>query len=309
MSDDAAATPLPEREWAEPLLLKVRHLTRYNYHGQVWDSFNEARLQPVSDHAQLCSKFFLRIEPIAEVREYPDFFGNSVHYFDVKAPHECLEVEAESLLQTCPDTRGAVPASNPPEALKDTSIVENYFDFLHDSNFVSLEQDVWRESVDALPQGVSDLWQDTLTIGAHIKRTFTYVPRLTTVNTKPSEVVRTRQGVCQDFAHVMLGICRIHGIPARYVSGYFYNPNRAPDEIEASHAWIEVYLPGYGWKGFDPTHNRVTDTRYVKVAAGRDYGDIRPVSGTFRGVGTREFVVEVQVTNEGARSPNIAITT
>jgi transglutaminase-like putative cysteine protease len=307
MSDDAAAPQPPEQEWTEPLLLKVRHLTRYDYHGQVWDSFNEARLQPVSDHTQLCCKFFLRIEPIAEVQDYPDFFGNAVHYFTVKPPHGRLEIEAESLLQTCPDTRGPAPATNPPEALKDTSIMEHYFDFLHDSHFVSLEQEVWRESVDALPHGVSDLWQDTLAIGDHIKRTFTYAPRLTTVNTKPAEVVRTRQGVCQDFAHVMLGICRIHGMPARYVSGYFYNPHRAPDEIEASHAWIEVYLPGYGWKGFDPTHNRATDTRYVKVASGRDYDDIRPVSGTFRGAGTREFAVEVQVTNERADSPTVAI--
>jgi transglutaminase-like putative cysteine protease len=179
--------------------------------------------------------------------------------------------------------------------LKDTSIIEHYFDFLHDSNFVSLEQEIWRESVDALPNGVSDLWQDTLAIGAHIKRTFTYTPRHTTVNTRPAEVVLSRQGVCQDFAHVMLGICRTHGIPARYVSGYFFNPNRNPEDIEASHAWVEVYLPGHGWKGFDPTHNRPADTRYVKVAIGRDYDDIRPLNGTFRGSGTRELAVEVRV--------------
>ena len=297
MSDNAdAAPPPPDREWTEPLHLQVRHLTRYDYHGQVWDSFNEARLQPVSDTTQLCTRFLLRIEPNAEVREYPDFYANCVHYFDVKTPHERLEVEAESLVQTFPDERGPLPATTPHSALQDTSIVENYFDFLHDSGFVSLEQEIWRESVDALPHGISDLWQDTLAIGAHIFRTFTYTPKFTTVNTKPAEVVRTRQGVCQDFAHVMLGICRTHGIPARYVSGYFFNPNRKPDEIEASHAWVEVYLPGYGWKGFDPTHNRVPDTRYVKVAVGRDYGDIRPVSGTFRGIGTRELVVEVQVT-------------
>lgn len=296
---DAAAAPAPsDREWTEPLLLKVRHLTRYDYHGDVWDSFNEARLQPVSDQAQLCTRFLLRIDPNADVREYPDFYANCVHYFDVKQKHLRLEVEAESLIQTFPDERGPLFPVHP-HALKDTSIVENYFDFLHDSDFVSLEQDVWRESVDALPHGVSDLWQDTLAVGAHIFKTFTYTPRFTTVNTKPSEVVRTRQGVCQDFAHLMLGICRIHGIPARYVSGYFFNPNRAPDEIEASHAWIEVYLPGYGWKGFDPTHNRVPDTRYVKVAVGRDYGDIRPVSGTFRGEGTRELVVDVRITCEG----------
>lgn len=299
MSDETAATAPPDREWSEPLLLKVRHLTRYEYHGQVWDSFNEARLQPVTDSAQLCRRFLLRIEPNADVREYPDFHANCVHYFDVKPPHERLEVEAESWVQTFADERGPVPPENPREALRDTAIVENYFDFLHDSEFVSLEQEVWREAMDALPHGVSDLWKNTLAIGAHIHSTFTYAPRFTTVNTKPAEVVRTRQGVCQDFAHVMLGICRTHGIPARYVSGYFFNPDRRPDEIEASHAWVEVFLPGYGWKGFDPTHSRVPDTRYVKVAVGRDYGDIRPVSGTFRGIGTRELVVEVQITCEG----------
>lgn len=298
MSEDFAATVLTDREWTEPLLLKVRHLTRYEYHGEVWDSFNEARLQPVSNHAQLCRKFLLRIEPHADVREYPDFYANCVHYFDVKAPHASLEVESESLVQTFPDERGSVPALNPRESLKDTSIMENYFDFLHDSEFVSLEQEVWRESVDALPNGAADLWQDALAIGSHIHRTFTYTPRFTTVNTKPAEVVRSRQGVCQDFAHVMLGICRTVGIPARYVSGYFFNPQRMPDDIEASHAWVEVYLPGFGWKGFDPTHNRAPDTRYVKVAVGRDYGDIRPVGGTFRGIGTRELIVQVQITAE-----------
>jgi transglutaminase-like putative cysteine protease len=298
MSDEAAAAKPPDREWTEPLDLKVRHLTRYVYDGEAWDSFNEARLHPVSDKAQSCTKFRLRIEPNAEVREYPDFYANCVHYFDVKAPHATLEVEAESHVSTFPDERGAVPAHVPPECLKDPSVIENHFDFLYASEFVSLEQEIWRESLDALPKGVSNLWQDTLAIGAHIHQSFTYTPRFTTVNTRPAEVVRSRRGVCQDFAHVMLGICRTHGIPARYVSGYFFNEDRMPGEIEASHAWIEIYLPGYGWKGFDPTHDRVPDTRYVKVAVGRDYGDIRPVSGTFRGLGTRELVVEVQVTRE-----------
>ena len=106
-----------------------------------------------------------------------------------------------------------------------------------------------------------------------------------------------RQG--QDFAHLMLGLCRIHKIPARYVSGYFLNQHKLPGEIEASHAWIEVFIPNYGWKGSDPTHQRVPDTRYVKLATGRDYGDIRPVGGTFRGKGTRKMVVEVSVHRVG----------
>jgi transglutaminase-like putative cysteine protease len=282
-------------EWTEPLTLEVRHLTRFTYHDSVWDSFNEARLQPVTDTAQICRRFFLHIDPSAEVRDYPDFYSNCVHYFDVKRPHEQLSVEALSHVETHEDTRGPVPESNPPAGLKNTSIMESYFDFLHDSQFVSLEPAVWREALDALPDGVSDLWEATYTVGRHIFNTFTYTPAATTVNTRPAEVVQLRKGVCQDFAHVMLGILRTHGIPARYVSGYFYNQNRLPDEIEASHAWVEAYLPGYGWKGYDPTHNRVPDTRYVKLATGRDYADIRPLSGTFRGRGTREMSVEVQV--------------
>lgn len=282
-------------EWTESLTLEVRHLTRFTYHDDVWDSFNEARLQPVTDSAQTCHRFFLHVTPAADVRDYPDFFHNTVHYFDIKAMHHELTVEAVSHVDTRSDDRGPLPEFNAPTGLKDPAIVEAYFDFLNDSQFVSQDAEIWRESMDVLPNGVSDLWRDTLKVGQHVYSTFTYTPAATTVNTLPAEVVRLRKGVCQDFAHVMLGILRHVGVPARYVSGYFYNPDRHPDEVEASHAWVEVYLPGYGWTGFDPTHNRVPDTRYVKLATGRDYADIRPLSGTFRGRGTREMTVDVRV--------------
>jgi transglutaminase-like putative cysteine protease len=294
MSLDAAEAPEPE--WTEPLLLRVRHLTRFIYQGPTHDSFNEARLQPVTDHSQECRDFALHIEPEAVVRDYPDFFTNCVHYFDVAAVHDKLRVEAVSVVQTRPDARGTPASVNPPSALRGTDVVENWFEFLQDSTFVSLEAEIWREARDVVPTGVTDLWHDTRAIGDHIFRTFAYAPSLTTVSTHPVDVLRMRKGVCQDFAHIMLGMCRSLGIPARYVSGYFFNPDRASSETEASHAWVEVFLPGYGWKGIDPTHNRVPDTRYVKIATGRDYGDIRPLSGTFRGRGTREMIVEVQVT-------------
>jgi transglutaminase-like putative cysteine protease len=284
-----------EIEWTISQRFRVTHLTRYLYEGDVWDSFNEARLHPVNDTTQRVLDFQMRIDPASRVRDFPDLHGNCVHYFDVLVPHRLLEIESAALVQTNADTRGPVPASNPPEALQNSDVQELCFEFLNASHLVSLQVEIWHESRDALPAGLVDVWQDAVAIGRHIHRTFTYTPRATTVNTHPVEVVLTRRGVCQDFAHVMLGICRTYGIPARYVSGYFFNPNRAPDEIEASHAWVEVYLPGYGWKGFDPTHNRVPDTRYIKLAVGRDYADIKPVSGTFRGNPSREMVVEVRV--------------
>ena len=294
ISTDNASTGSKELPWTEPLLLNISHLTRYTYEGQVKDSFNEARLQPISDSLQQCRNFHFKINPNSPVRDYPDFYANCVHYFDVPEPHESLEVQAISSVQTLPESRGPIPVAGP-DAISTSPMKEQFFDFLHSSEFVSLEADVWREAVDALPSGVTDIWPDTVAIGEHIHRNYKYTPLSTNVNTRAVEVVKKKQGVCQDFAHLMLGLCRTHGIPARYVSGYFLNKNRLPGEIEASHAWLEVFIPGYGWKGYDPTHRRETDTRYVKLAVGRDYSDIRPVGGTFRGKGTRKMVVEVTV--------------
>lgn len=287
-----------ETKSSEPLLLSISHLTRYTYDGPVKDSFNEARLQPISDSLQQCREFRFRLNPETPVRDYPDFYTNCVHYFDVPDPHETLEVEATSLVQTMPETRGDIPAVAPGQ-LKDSSIGEHYFDFLHSSEFVSLGADVWRESLDALPDGLQDVWSDVVKVGEYIQRNYKYTPLSTNVNTRSDEVIKKKQGVCQDFAHLMIGICRTYGIPARYVSGYFLNRHKLPGEIEASHAWIETYIPSYGWKGYDPTHRRETDTRYVKIAVGRDYSDIRPVGGTFRGKGTRNMVVEVSVQRVG----------
>jgi transglutaminase-like putative cysteine protease len=288
------AQTAPESPWSEPLLLTISHLTRYTYEGPVQDSFNEARLQPVSDPLQDCREFRFRITPDSQIRDYPDLYSNCVHYFDVPHPHESLEVEAVSVVQTTPESRGTIPEAGP-DSLNTPSVKEHHFDFLHASEFVSLGADVWREAIDALPGGLGNVWSDAVAIGEHIHRNYKYTPLSTNVNTRATEVIKKKQGVCQDFAHLMLGLCRTHGIPARYVSGYFLNQHRLPGEIEASHAWIEVFIPGYGWKGYDPTHRREADTRYVKIAVGRDYGDIRPVGGTFRGKGTRQMVVEVAV--------------
>lgn len=291
--------PPQEAEWREPLLLQVSHLTRFRYNGDTWDSFNEARLCPTSDNMQTLKSFELRLNPDGVIRDYPDFYANCVHYFDIQKIHQALDVEAISRVNTHPDDRGPPPMELSPEALNDNSIRESQFEFLEDSAFVTKGANVWREALDALPEGLTNVWPDALRLGQHVYRQFTYTPSATTVNTHPEEVLSLRKGVCQDFAHVFLGMCRSVGLPARYVSGYFYNPKRPPNEAEASHAWAEVFLPGYGWKGFDPTHNRVPDTRYVKLAVGRDYGDIRPISGTFRGKGTREMSVEVHIRRIG----------
>lgn len=277
------------------MLLQLLHRTTFAYAGPVRDSFNEVRLHPVSDAVQQCHAFDLKISPAGTVRDYADFYGNTVHYFDVADPHRKLVIEANSVVETTPlDQRPAVPAV-PFTAFERTTEREMLGEFYNTTRYVPLEVELWREAHDALAAGRSDVWSDVCQMGRHVYRTFAYKPRTTGVDTRATEALKLRTGVCQDFAHVHLGLCRSLGIPARYVSGYFFNDTRRPREIEASHAWIEAYVPGHGWAAFDPTHDRVVDERYVKIAVGRDYADIRPVNGTYRGAPTRSLTVKVTV--------------
>ena len=275
--------------------LSVRHLTRFVYDGASRDSYNDARLCPISDPLQRCESFSMRIEPRVLVNTYHDFYHNRVDHFELHDDHPSMEVESIAVVETRIDPRGPVTQAFPMSSLDDPTIDENYFDFLTETHYVSLDAEVWREGIDLMPDGVKDIWQDSVKVGRHIYKTFKYESNSTSVNTRMISALRERRGVCQDFAHVMIAICRTQGIPARYVSGYFFNDSRKADEPEASHAWVEVYLPHFGWKGFDPTHDRESDERYIKLAVGRDYADIRPISGSFRGKGTKTMVVDVRV--------------
>lgn len=277
------------------MLLHVLHRTTFVYAGPVRDSFNEVRLHPVSDVAQQCLDFALRLTPAVAPRDYPDLYGNTVHYFDVVEPHAELVIEAVSRVQTTAlADRPAVPVVGA-EAFATSPELYLFAEFLNHSHYVPLDARLSREAQAALADGPADVWTNVRRLGHHVYRTLAYKPRSTGVDTRATEALELRAGVCQDFAHVHLGLCRSAGIPARYVSGYFFNDTRRPDEVEASHAWIEAYVPGHGWAAYDPTHDRIADERYVKVATGRDYADIRPVNGTYRGPPTRSLTVEVAV--------------
>jgi transglutaminase-like putative cysteine protease len=284
------------------MLLRLLHRTTFVYGGSARDSFNEARLCPIDDATQSRRQFTLRTEPEVAPRDYRDFYGNIVHYFDISAPHSKLVIEAESEIATVPNVeRPPVPEVSSAE-LENSPERELWAEFLNECTYVPQAVELWREAQDALAGGRLHVWADAMRIGSHIFKTFGYRPHTTGVNTHATDALAQRMGVCQDFAHVMLGMCRSVGIPARYVSGYFFNSRREPGDVEASHAWVEVMLPHFGWVGFDPTHDRAADERYVKIATGRDYADIRPVSGTYRGAPTRELLVEVMVTNSAAEN-------
>jgi transglutaminase-like putative cysteine protease len=275
------------------MLISLLHRTTFVYAGKAHDSFNEVRLKPLDDASQVCRSFELKTDPATVMREYVDFYGNMVHYFDITAGHERLMIEAVSEVETTPNASRPEVPKVPPSA--ETAEQEHAAEFLVGSHYVPLDVSVWKEAQDALHEGRSDVWSEVRRISRHVYTSFAYKPRSTGVATLATDAIKLRAGVCQDFAHVAIGMCRTSGIPARYVSGYFIKVERRPGEEEASHAWIEAYIPGFGWAAYDPTHDRVADERYVKVACGRDYGDIRPVSGTYRGGKTRSLEVEVRL--------------
>jgi transglutaminase-like putative cysteine protease len=269
---------------------EIIHRTEYTYASPVSDSFNEVRLHPVSDERQHVNDFLLKVLPATRLRHHRDFYSNFVHHFEIPEPHSTLLVESLVHVTTrpCPplaDSETPFPLARIGEAAREPRV----FDFLQESRFVDLSPESWRLALDAADDAV-DTWQAALAIMRFAHGRIKYVPGSTHVHTHMSDVLRERRGVCQDLAHVAIGLCRALKIPALYVSGYL-----ATEIASATHAWLEVLIPGIGWRGLDPTHNRQTDENYVKIAIGRDYADVPPVTGNYKGTKDRKMDVSVKI--------------
>ena len=269
---------------------EIIHRTYYAYAGQVRDSFNEARLQPFSDEWQTVDHFLLKVLPAARLRHHHDFYSNTVHHFEIVEPHTTLSVESHLRVTINPrpslaETDSPWPLARIGEAARETRV----FDFLQESRFVEMSPEFWRQAIDAT-DGVTDTWQAALALMRWVHANLIYVPASTSANTHSRDVLREKRGVCQDFAHVMLGLCRSLKIPALYVSGYL-----ATEIASATHAWVEVLIPGIGWRPLDPTHNCQPDETYVKIAVGRDYADVAPIRGTYKGTTERTMDVNVRI--------------
>jgi transglutaminase-like putative cysteine protease len=270
---------------------EIIHRTSYAYASPVRDSFNEARLQPFSDEWQTVENFLLKVLPAARLRHHHDFYSNVVHHFEIVEPHSTLLVESNLRVTTKPRPLLALDATPFPLArITEAAREPRVFEFLQESRFVELSPEVWRLALDTT-DGVTDAWQAALALMKCVHTTLKYESNSTSVHTHARDVLRDKRGVCQDFAHVMIGLCRALKIPALYVSGYL-----ATEIASATHAWVEVLIPGIGWRGLDPTHNCQTDETYIKIAVGRDYADVPPVTGQYKGTLDRQLTVEVKVT-------------
>lgn len=284
---------------------KVIHSTVYDYAEPVAVSHHVARLEPRITGSQEREQFAMSIYPEPAIqRVRTDYFGNSVCFFTLQELHRSMEVVAESIVEVRPETPSAPSLSSPWERVVDVfrdpvspDVVEPY-QFVFDSQFVRANPelaDYARESF--APE--TPLLEGVLDLNARIFKDFKYDPKATSVSTPLEEVLETRRGVCQDFAHLSIACLRSLGLPARYVSGYLRTkPPEGKERLvgaDASHAWFAVYCPDLGWVDFDPTNNLMPAEEHITVAFGRDFNDVSPVGGIITGGGEHEVKVSVDV--------------
>lgn len=282
------------------MLLEVRHVTRYHYAAPVRESVMEVWMQPQKTPRQRLASFELDLDPAAQVFSYADPFGNAVYHFDVPQPHDQLTITARSIVETsAPDPLPQALDLGEWDRLRSDRVLGETFDFLRQQGFC-VETDALRSF--ASEHGLDRLRdRDPLTAVRRLAETiydaFDYEPGVTDAESPIDLALSARRGVCQDFAHIMITICRSWGIPARYVSGYLFTDREGGDrsDPDASHAWLEVFLPSTRWIGFDPTNNTLAGERHVSAAIGRDYADVPPSRGVYKGEAESQLAVGVNV--------------
>jgi transglutaminase-like putative cysteine protease len=283
---------------------RLLHTTEFVYDGAVSESYNEVRLRPLHDERQSCLSFRLTTSPRSHGTAYRDSYGNWVHQFNVLAEHRHLKVEAESVVLA----HEAVPLPPDPTTLAEfdahsDQMDEEYFDFLAPTAYVPHLSGLKDIIKLAEKDSGGKILGFAQAASEAIHERFQYVKGATHVHSSIEDALAVGAGVCQDFAHVMLGAMRMRGIPGRYVSGYLVPgsavaPDAKQEDViggQATHAWAEIFMPIGGWMAFDPTLGKPVGLRHIRLAYGRDYGDVAPVRGVYKGHAGQSLSVDVRV--------------
>jgi len=281
------------------MFYSVRHITRYRYDAPVRESVMQLYMQPKSEGAQRLLSFQVATHPRAGLQAYTDHFGNAVYHFDVPGTHQELQIEADSEVEV-------QATSAPPEwvdasawtALDAPAMKGEHFDMLEPRGLAHATPALDAFLAERSLAKTSDPMTTLRRLNRSLYEAFDYAPEATEVDSPIDVALAKRKGVCQDFAHIMIATARRWGIPARYVSGYLFTKREAGDRSasDATHAWVEAFVPGSGWVGFDPTNNVLAGERHIRVAIGRDYSDVPPSRGIFKGPANSELAVAVRVT-------------
>ncbi|MBC7904656.1 MAG: transglutaminase family protein [Gemmatimonadaceae bacterium] len=280
----------------------IQHITSYIYEGPVRDSANQIILYPLQDEFQEVHHQEIRITGDPQVEVYRNYYGNLVGSFMHAEPHSTLVINSkvEVFVKSRPMPSDEIPAPQQWQQLHEIRHHTPYIDFLK------------QENVEALPEIESFAALQSLKVNTPLHaanhlttlvyENFTYIKGITDVETTLNEIWKLRAGVCQDFAHMLLAMLRLLEIPARYVSGYIC-PNKNGMRGEgATHAWVEAYIPYFGWVGFDPTNNCITNDLHVRLATGRSFSDVSPVKGTYKGTAAHTLEVGVSVSYENGET-------
>jgi transglutaminase-like putative cysteine protease len=266
------------------MFYSIRHVNLFRYNAPVRESVMELRMQPRSEGPQTLRSFQISTNPRAQLYAYTDHLGNAVYHFNLLREHEELRIEAQATVEII--HRAPWPEVLDPlewSRYNSFNLSDDHFDMLEPSKFARPSPELLSfMKIADLEKPAGDPLSALKTLQRGIYDSFDYEPGVTEV--------------CQDYAHIMTAVARVWGVPCRYVSGYLYHKgSRDRSAANATHAWVEAYLPSLGWVGFDPTNNIMAGERHVRAAVGRDYADVPPTRGTYKGGADSELSIAVSL--------------
>jgi transglutaminase-like putative cysteine protease len=264
----------------------------------------EVRMHPRTEDLQRCITFQLSVSPKTRLFSYRDYLNNYVHHFHIPRLHNRLIIVAESIVDVEEPRR--LPEDLGPSAwdkLDSEVHAGDFWEFLRESDFISESAPLHALREELQVYRRDDPLRLVREINQGLFESFYYDTDATQADSPITHALDARKGVCQDFAQIMIALLRLVGIPARYVSGYLFHSKEDTSVEGASHAWVEVFLPELGWTGFDPTNNTSAGIRHIRTAIGRDYADVPPTRGVFRGSATSQLAVSVTVSRSDKFEP------
>jgi transglutaminase-like putative cysteine protease len=288
-----------------PVRYRVRHASAYRYGNEIMLAHHLLHLSPRPVQGQRILAFQMDIDPGASVMtEHEDYFGNPAIYLEMHEPHLRLTVKTEMDIEVAHPALSPADMDTPWEVLRDRLSILDDQDagaasvFAYMSPMIAVNRELSAYALPSFPAG-RPIGAACLDLTNRIYDEFTFDTEATTIGTPVMEVLNTRRGVCQDFAHFQIACLRSIGLSARYVSGYLRTipPKGQPRAVgaDASHAWLSVWCGGGDWLDFDPTNGRPGSTDLIALAFGRDYGDVSPLHGVILGSSVQYLNVEVDV--------------
>ena len=283
---------------------KITHITTYQYGNAAAEAYGEARLTPPDLSTQRVVKHRVTIEPPTRTSRYTDHFGNRVDFFSLPFRHQKLVVSSQLLIETTPPK---LPEESLQVSVQEarqifSSVLSDVFEYLQPTAIVKIGNTALQWSRRYV-RGDFTLKEALTGLNDAIHDNFSYIKGVTENSTELSVIWKNKKGVCQDFVHIALSVLRTAGLPARYVCGYIeaVAPRNEPGSKRlvgayATHAWVEVLVPGMMWVALDPTNRQWCNDRYVAVSYGRDASDAAPLRGTFKGSGGQKLSAKVLMT-------------